>query len=287
MTALRNLHHRTAIVTGASRGVGPYIAAALANQGMNLVLAARTEAELKKVADEITANGVRAVAVPTDITDEDARSALISTAEEELGAIDVLVNNAGIDAISEFHKLEGEDIQQLTGVNLVAPVELTRLVMPGMLERGRGHIVNVSSTVAKMRAPYAVVYSATKAALIQFTVGLREEYRGSGVSASAVLPGGIRDVGIAARAQEKTGVRFPASMMVPPESVAQSVVKAIKGDVREVVVAPAAAKVLLRFPSLMAAMGRRMGIVDAMKTMADAGERERSERRKAARSPAA
>lgn len=287
MTTLRNLQHRTAIITGASRGVGPYIARALAKEGMNLVLAARSETELKKAADEVRANGVRAVAVPTDVADEDARDALIRTAEQEFGAIDVLINNAGIEVTSEFHKHDGKEIERLMDVNLLAPIELTRLVLPGMIERGRGHIVNVSSAIAKIPAPYAVTYSATKAGLNQFTASIREEYRGSGVSASAVLPGAIRDVGMAVRAQVETGVQFPASMMISPESVAQDVVRAIKRDLAEVVVAPAPARVLLHFPSLMAPVGRRSGLVDSLKTMADVRERERSERRGASGSRAA
>jgi len=119
--------YRTAISTGASRGVGVYIAKALANEGLDLVLAARNVAGLNSVADEIKKLGVKAIPVPTDITDLNALKNLVTTAEAELGGIDVLVNNAALDSPIFFDKERPEVIAQIMATNLTAPMLLTQL----------------------------------------------------------------------------------------------------------------------------------------------------------------
>src|SRR5205807_5189183 len=111
-------NHQTAIVTGASHGIGPYIVRALAKEGMNLVLAARSESELEQVAADIRATGVQVLTVPTDVTDREARSALVHTAERTFGSVDVLVNNAGGDLQREFHHYTAEDVETLIQLNL-------------------------------------------------------------------------------------------------------------------------------------------------------------------------
>src|SRR5436190_2074268 len=201
--------YRTAIVTGASRDVGVYIAKALAKEGMNVVLAARNAAELDSVANEIRTSGTQVITVPTDLLDLHAMENLIATAETELGAIDVLVNNAAVDSPISFHKESHEVIEQLISTNLTAPILLSRLVLPGMLERRRGHIVNIASLVAKIPFPYDVVYATSKAGLAHFTASLRAEYRGSGVSASVIMAGAFTDTGLSAQALKDTGVTQP------------------------------------------------------------------------------
>ena len=114
-------HYQTAIVTGASRGIGPLIAHALAKEGINLVLAARSVHELEQVAADIRATGVQVLAVPTDVTDREARSALVTIAERTFGAIDVLVNNAGGDPQREFHHYTADEIEAIIQLNLTAP----------------------------------------------------------------------------------------------------------------------------------------------------------------------
>src|SRR5947209_4134791 len=140
--------YQTAIVTGASRGIGPLVARALAKEGINLVLAARSALELEQVAADIRTTGVQVLTVPTDVTDREARSALVTTAERTFGAIDVLVNNAGGDPQREFHNYTADEIEAIIQLNLTAPVELTRLLLPGMAARKQGHIVNISSIVS-------------------------------------------------------------------------------------------------------------------------------------------
>ena len=142
--------YRTAIVTGASRGVGVYIAKALAKEGLALVLAARNVVGLNSVAYEIKVLGAKAIPVPTDITDLNALKNLVSVAEKEFGSIDVLVNNVAVDSPIFFHRERPEVLEQIMATNLTAPMLLTQLVLPGMIQRQRGHIVNIASLVAKI-----------------------------------------------------------------------------------------------------------------------------------------
>ena len=245
----RHLKGRTALVTGASRGIGVYIARALATEGMNLVLAARSAAPLEKVRDEVKGLGVRALAVPTDVGEISELRALVERATSEFGAIDVLVNNAGIQLTLAYHKLKPEEIEDLIRVNLAAPMLLTWLVIPGMLERGWGHIVHISSLAAKAGAAYSEPYAATKAGLVGFAQSFRATYRGSGISASVVSPGFV-EAGIYARSK-KAGLSGPRILGAStPEAVARAVVRAIEKDLPEVIVNPAPMRLFLALGTL-------------------------------------
>ena len=135
---MKNYH--TAIVTGASYGIGPYIVRALAQEGMKLVLAARSEHELEQVAiaTDIRATGVHVLTVPTDVTDREARAALVHTAERTFGAVDVLVNNAGGDLQREFHHYTADDVEALIQLNLTGPIDLTRCSCRGCSNESKG-----------------------------------------------------------------------------------------------------------------------------------------------------
>ncbi len=273
-----DLNGAVAIVTGSSRGAGPFIAKALGKRKMNLVLAARSSEDLKKVADEISSTGVRAIPVPTDLRDRNAMGKLVSIAEEEFGQVDVLVNNAGVTEFMEYSKHRSEEIENLIQVNLAAPMELTRLVLPGMIERRRGHIVNVASITAKVHLPHIVAYSAAKAGLTHFSHSLRAELHGTGVGVSVVLPGGIRDVGMFPRLVAETGVKPKGSLPTSsPDEVAEAIVRAIEKDIPEISVAPTPARMLLRFPSIADWMFKHTSIVDLNKRWAEARQRKRDE----------
>src|SRR3989454_2307001 len=153
-------NYQTALVTGASHGIGPFIVRALAKEGMNLVLAARSGQELEQVATaaDIRATGVHVLTVPTDVTDRDARSALVNTAERTFGAVDVLVNNAGGDLQREFHHYTADDVEALIQLNLTGPIELTRLLLPGMVQRKHGHIVNIFAGRPHELPPYGSLF---------------------------------------------------------------------------------------------------------------------------------
>ena len=267
---MKDLKGRTAIVTGASRGIGPYIARALAKEGANLVLAARSAEALARVAEEIKNDyGVRTLAAPTDVTDAEARRALVARAEE-FGGVDILVNNAGIGHIGAFGEQERDAIASALAIDLEAPILLTHEALPGMRERGRGHVVNIATIMAKVDAKYAVPYAAAKAGLIAFSRSLRFELRGTGVSASAVSPGGVDEVGLFNDAMGRAGVRPPRTFpLVTPEAVARGVVRAIKRDKAEVLVGPPGSKLLTLSPGFAARMFGAMGTWEMMRKMGE------------------
>ena len=267
--------YRTAIITGASRGVGVYIAQALAKEGLNLVLAARNVAGLNSVAHEITTLGVKAIPVPTDITDLNALKNLVTTAEAELGGIDVLVNNAAVDSPIFFHQERLEVIEQIMATNLTAPMLLTQLVLPGMIQRKRGHIVNIASLVAKIPFPYDVAYTTLKAGLAHFTASLRAEYRGTGVSASTIMAGAFTNTGLSAQALKDTGVIQPKSVPTsPPEMAGQAVIRVLKKDLPELGI-PAPALMFTRNPALGTLFLKGTGIVGMIKQIAEVRVRKK------------
>jgi len=237
---MRNLRNRTALVTGASMGIGVYIARALAAEGMNLILAARSADKLEQVADDIRATGHRVLCIPTDLSVRDSLSELVERAEGEGGGVDVLVNNAGVEDWMIFDQLPVELIDEAIEINLRAPVVLSRLLLPKMLQRGRGHIVNISSLAGLGPVPYAEPYCLTKHGLVGFTRSLRATALSEGypVSCSVVCPG-LVDSGMYGDVARDFGVKAPLALgSSPPERVARAVVRAVKRDLPEPIVNP-------------------------------------------------
>lgn len=256
---MHDLKDKTAIVTGATRGIGIYIAQALAQEHMKLVLAARSIPELEEVAERLRKEGHRVLAVPTDVTDPAALEALVEAARREFGTVDVLVNNAGGETLGAYHCLAWEKVYNTLQVNLTAPMRLTHLVLSGMLAQGRGHIVNISSLAARNAAVNQESYCATKAGLWSFTAALRASYRGSGVSASVICPGFIKGGGMFQRLQDATGIKTPFFYSAsPPEKVASAVVRAIKHDLPEVIVNPVPVRPFLALKALFPGLIERV-----------------------------
>ena len=243
-----------ALVTGASRGIGPYIARALAGQGMSLVLTGRSGSELEALRVELEAAGTPAASVAADLTRPDGPSRVISAAMDAFGRVDVLVNNAGGDPIREFHRMSWDENRAILALNLLAPVELTRLVLPGMLERGRGHVVNISSLAGRLGFPFTESYAAAKDGLIGFTRVLQADYRDRGVSASVLVLGVIRDAGQSQRMSDEAGLRVPP-IAVPAEVVGRKVVLAIRRDAAEIVVMPGPGRLLKAVMDLFPGFG--------------------------------
>ena len=215
----------TAIVTGASRGIGPYIARSLAGAGYNLVLTSRSAGELEALAAELRASGSRAVAVVADVTAPESLDQLVAEAEREFGQVDVLVNNAGGDPQREFDQMTWTENEEILRLNVLAPMQLTHRVLPGMLLRRRGHIVNISSIAGRIGFPYAEAYAAAKDGLIAFTRVLRNDYRGRGVSASVLVLGAIRDAGQGQRTSDEMGLAMPRAGTTPAAAVGRAVLK--------------------------------------------------------------
>jgi short-subunit dehydrogenase len=252
-----------ALVTGASKGIGPFIARSLAAAGYALVLTGRSSAELETLAGELKAKGTTAWAAPADLTHPEDLTALVDVAEHEAGGVDILVNNAGGDPQREFDAMSWSENEAILNLNLIAPMRLTHLLLPGMLKRGRGHIVNISSIAGRVGFPYTEAYAAAKDGLIGFTRILRNDYRGRGVSASVIVLGAIRDAGQGQRTVDELGLKMPAMATSPAKVVGKAVLAAIQHDRAEIVVLPGPGRLIKAlmdlFPSMGPAMNRAAG----------------------------
>ena len=269
-----NLKGTNAIVTGGSRGIGPYIARALARQGTNIVLAARDAERLEAVRKEVESLGVKAISIPTDVNLADDRRNLIEQASSGLGEIDLLVNNAGIEPTSAFVDIDESRIVDTIDTNLTSCLLLMRAVLPAMVERGKGQVVNIASMAGKIPIPYDSIYSATKFALVGASHAVRSELRGTGVGVSVICPGFIDDAGMYADAVAETGVAAPAIAGTSrPEQVADAVVRAAKHDVAEVIVTPLSGRPLAAAAAFAPVIGQVMmrltRVQGAFKHMAD------------------
>jgi short-subunit dehydrogenase len=253
---------RTALVTGASRGIGPIIARAIAGQGSHVVLTARSGSELEAVSAELAAAGADVSFIVADLTEPGAAERLARTIEQRHGGIDLLVNNAGGDPLREFHAMTIEDNLRTLQLNLVAPVTLTHAMLAGMLRRGRGHVVNISAMAGRVSFPYTEVYAAAKDGLIGFTRVLRADYRPRGISASVLILGAIRDAGQGQRMLDEAGMKA-SGFMAHAESVGRAVVNLVQKDRAELVIMPGPGRLIRAlmdyFPGLGPAVNRAAG----------------------------
>ncbi len=239
------------LITGATGGIGQAIARAFAREGATLLLSGRRLDVLEPLADELGAQ-----AIACDLADREQ----VASLAEQAGALDVLVANAALPASGVLTELSQEEIDKMLEVNLRAPVALARALAPGMIERGRGHLVFISSLAGKATSPASSIYSATKFGLRGFALGAREDLRAHGVGVSVVLPGFIRGAGMFAEA----GIELPRGVGTrSPQEVAAAVLKAIERNRAEIEVAPAALRLGAAFatvaPGLAASASRRMG----------------------------
>jgi 3-oxoacyl-[acyl-carrier protein] reductase len=184
------LRDRVAIVTGASRGIGRQIALDFAREGTHLVLNARSESALDATAHEAAAHGVRVLPVVADLFDHEAAPMIAERAADELGRLDILVNNTGGGGDpTRLQKLTAQDWQEGFELNFFSAVRMTTACLPFMLERGWGRIVSLSSTYGVEPGPYFGPYSAAKAALLNYSKNLSRAFSAQGVLANCVIPG--------------------------------------------------------------------------------------------------
>ncbi|MDX2005562.1 MAG: SDR family oxidoreductase [Meiothermus sp.] len=182
----------TALITGASGGIGEELARVFAANGHDVVLAARSAAKLEALAAELSAkHKVRAYAVAADLTDPKAPGQLLERVAALGLTVDVLVNNAGFADFGEFHKSDLGKQLEMMQVNMVALTELSHRVLPGMVARRKGRILNVGSTGSFMPGPLMSVYYATKAFVLSVSEAWQEELKGTGVSVTALCPGPV------------------------------------------------------------------------------------------------
>lgn len=260
---------QTALVTGTSRGIGQQIARSMAKAGYNLILASRAASENEALATELRSAGSSAIAIPTNLIDSISLQSLVTAAENAFGSIDVLVNNAGGDPQREFDQMSWHQNEDIFRLNVLAPMELTHTLLPGMLARGRGHIVNISSIAGRVGFPYSEAYAAAKDGLIGFTRVLRYDYRPRGVSASVIVLGAIRDAGQGQRTSDELGLELPRFGTSPASAVARAVIEAIRKDRHEIVVMPGPGRLMKAamdlFPGFGPAMNRMAGVDATMR----------------------
>jgi hypothetical protein len=181
-----------ALVTGASSGIGLALARVLALEGHDLVLVARREAELQRLASDLSGwQSTESVVVPADLSTPDGAAEVARRVADAGLDIDVLVNNAGFGLQGSFADQPVEELQRMLAVNVVTLTELTRLVLPGMVARRHGRVLNVASTAAFQPGPFMAVYYASKAYVLSFTEAIAEELSGTGVTATALCPGAV------------------------------------------------------------------------------------------------
>jgi NAD(P)-dependent dehydrogenase (short-subunit alcohol dehydrogenase family) len=227
---------RVALVTGGGRGIGRAIALRLAKDGLTIAIAARTLEQVEATAAAAREIGARALALILDVTDPTSIGAAVQRATGELGAVDVLVNNAGIAVSAPLGRTDLALWERHLGVNVTGPYLLAQAVLPGMLERGWGRVVNVASLAGLHGSPYVTAYTASKHALVGFTRALATEVAGKGVTVNALCPGYVATDLVWRSARNivaKTGKSFeeavqaladlnPGRRLIEPDEVAEA-----------------------------------------------------------------
>jgi uncharacterized protein len=251
----------TVLLTGATGGIGQAIARGLRSRGAELILTGRRTEVLEPLGAELDA---RVLAVDLSIPAEVER--LLA----EAGDVDILIANAGLPASGTLESFSVQEIDRALDVNLRAPIVLAHELVPGMVGRGRGHLLFMSSLAGKAASPRTALYNASKFGLRGFASALRADLRGTGVGVSAVFPGFISEAGMYADAE----VKLPLGIGTrSPEDVARAVVGAIERNRGEVDVAPLALRAGTTFaslaPELAASLARRLGSDEVSRKMAD------------------
>lgn len=227
---------QVALVTGASRGLGVEIARYLAGKGLDLILAARTSGDLENVAAGIRQTMGRKVETRVvDMADATSINALV----EHSAPVDVLINNAGIEGACRYDERSAAEIADMIAINLTGPMLLTHALLPGMISRGRGHIVNIASVAGLIAVPFNEPYSASKFGLVGFSRSLRmtSMISGWGVGISVVCPGFIDGAGMFEALKQEYGFSSEDLGAAPLENIGQTVIDVIEQNLPDAIVA--------------------------------------------------
>jgi short-subunit dehydrogenase len=250
------LEGKRMLLSGATGGIGRAIAAELAGRGASLVLSSRKGEELERLAGSLPGGAERHRVQVADLAEPGSAERLIEAA----GELDGLVANAALPASGRLEGFSSEEVQRALRVNFESPILMARALSPSLAERGRGHLVFISSLSGKIGSPRSALYSATKFGLRGFAFGLREDLHPHGVGVSVVSPGFVRGAGMWADADVDPP---PMIGTTTPDKVADAVTRAIERDRNEITVAPMrqrfAAELGYRHPEIAARIQRRSG----------------------------
>ncbi len=203
-----DLTGKSALITGASRGIGRATALALADVGADIIVTARSQTELEALVAEITTKGKKAIAVPADIADFSSLNTLISRATAEFGHVDILINNAGITQGIKFTDMDEALWQKIQRVNVESAMKLMQLTIDGMVSQGWGRIINIASIAAKAGLRYSAAYNASKHAMLGLTRSVALDYASKNITVNAICPGWVHTEMVEQTIQniiEKTG----------------------------------------------------------------------------------
>lgn len=183
-----DLKNKNALITGAGKGIGKATAIALAKEGVNIILIARTAADIEAVAEEIKSYGVKTFTATADVSNMQSVNNAVAKAYETFGTVDILINNAGIAAFGKFLDMEPTDWEKIIQVNLMGTYYVTRAVLPNMIEKQSGDIINISSTAGQKGNALTSAYSASKFAVLGLTESLMQEVRKHNIRVTALTP---------------------------------------------------------------------------------------------------
>jgi short-subunit dehydrogenase len=271
---------RVVLITGASRGLGFLLAKGLAREGCRLVLCARDAAELERARADLQQYGVEILTIACDVSDRAQVDHLIKEATARFGRIDVLINNAGIIQVGPVETMTMEDFERAMATNFWGVVYTTLAVLPSMLARRNGNIVNITSIGGKVSVPHLLPYNCAKFAAVGFSEGLRAELRGKGVQVTTIVPGLMRTGSYlnamfkGKHEQESAWFSLGASLPGPSmsaERAAKQIVRAAKrGEAERILSIPA--KLLARFHGLFPETSiAQLGLVGGLLPSAEAG----------------
>jgi 3-oxoacyl-[acyl-carrier protein] reductase len=221
---MESLKGKNALVTGAGKGIGRAVAVALAHEGVNVGLLARSTSQLQEVAEEVEALGVKASVVTADVADMDAVNAAVEQVKKALGPIDILINNAGTGTFGKFLELAPADWEQIIKVNLLGVYYTTRAVLPGMIERSSGDIINISSTAGQRGAATTSAYSASKFGVIGLSESLMQEVRKHNIRVSALTPSTV----VTDLAYSSNLIGGDPERVMHPEDLAEFIISQLK-----------------------------------------------------------
>ncbi len=221
---MESLAGKVALVTGAGKGIGKAIAIGLAREGAHVGLVARTEKDIQAVAAEIRALGVKASVATADVADRGQVEAAVAAVAKELGPVDMLINNAGTATFGKFLELEPEVWEHQIRVNVFGVYYATRAVLPQMIERKTGDIVNISSTAGKSGSPVTSAYSASKFAVFGLSESLMQEVRKHNIRVTALAPSTV----VTDLANSANLITGDPQRVMHPEDFAELVVAQLK-----------------------------------------------------------